>query len=111
MTEILAHLLLFIGAVFMFIAGLGALRMPDLLTRMHATTKAGVFGAGLMLAGLALHFMEGDVTARALATIGFITLTAPVAAHAIARAGHRTGVPHWEGTIKDALREKQKREE
>ena len=103
MIEWLAATLLLIGAIWMLIAALGVLRMPDLLTRMHATTKSGVFGAGLMLLGVALHFLDAGVTARVLAIIGFITLTSPVAAHAIGRAGYYTGSPMWEGTLKDDL--------
>lgn len=103
MIEWLAALLLLIGAIWMLIAALGVLRMPDLLTRMHATTKSGVFGAGLMLLGVAFFYMDASVTARALAIVGFITLTSPVAAHAIGRAGYHTGSKMWEGTLKDDL--------
>lgn len=103
MMEWLAALLVLVGASWMLIASLGALRMPDLLTRMHATTKSGVFGAGLMLLGVALFYLDASVTARVLAIIGFITLTSPVAAHAIGRAGYYTGSEMWEGTLKDDL--------
>jgi len=105
MIDWISNLLLITGAVFMLIAALGALRMPDLLTRMHATTKSGVFGAGLMLAGVALHYLEPGVVARVLAIVGFITLTSPVAAHAIGRAGYFVGSPMWDGTVKDELAE------
>ncbi|WP_052367336.1 monovalent cation/H(+) antiporter subunit G [Algiphilus aromaticivorans] len=103
MIEWLAATLLLIGAIWMLIAALGVLRMPDLLTRMHATTKSGVFGAGLMLLGVAFFYMDASVTARVLAIVGFITLTSPVAAHAIGRAGYHTGSKMWEGTLKDDL--------
>lgn len=104
MLEWVALLLIALGAAFMFIAALGALRMPDLLTRMHATTKSGVFGAGLMLLGVAVHYLDAGVTARVLAIVGFIVLTSPLAAHAIGRAGYYTGAPMWQGTLKDDLR-------
>lgn len=103
MTEWLAALLVLVGSVWMLIASLGALRMPDLLTRMHATTKSGVFGAGLMLLGVVFFYLDASVTARVLAIIGFITLTSPVAAHAVGRAGYHTGSEMWEGTLKDDL--------
>jgi multicomponent Na+:H+ antiporter subunit G len=70
--------------------------MPDLLTRMHATTKAGALGAGLIMLAVAVHFAEAAVVARAVGVILFIMLTAPVAAHAIGRAGYFVGVPFWE---------------
>jgi multicomponent Na+:H+ antiporter subunit G len=104
MTEFVAGLFLVLGAAFMLIAGLGVWRMPDLLTRMHATTKAGVLGAGLMLVGVGIHFGEVSVLVRVVAIIGFIMLTAPVAAHMIGRAGYFMGVPLWEHTLKDELK-------
>jgi len=104
MADLAAAVLIFIGALFMFLAALGALRMPDLLTRMHATTKAGVFGAGLMLLGVMLYFGDGGVATRMGAILIFIILTSPVAAHAIGRAGYLTGSPLWEGTLKDDMK-------
>lgn len=104
MIEIVSALLMLLGAGFMFVAALGVLRMPDLLTRMHATTKAGVLGAGLMLLGVALYFWDIGVTARAVAIVAFTMLTAPVAAHAIGRAAYIMGVPLWQHTVKDALK-------
>jgi multicomponent Na+:H+ antiporter subunit G len=92
------------GAAFMLVAALGVLRMPDLLTRMHATTKAGVLGAGLTMVAVALHFGTEPVIAKAVAVIAFLILTAPVAAHAIGRAGYFVGVPLWESTQVDELK-------
>ncbi len=104
MSEWLVSALLLVGALLMLIAAIGVVRMPDLATRMHATTKAGTLGAGLMLAAVAVHFAEAGVVARALAGVAFIILTAPVAAHAIGRAGYAVGVPLWSGTVKDELK-------
>ena len=106
MMELLASLLQLLGAGFMLIAALGLWRMPDLLTRMHATTKAGVLGAGLMLVGVLLNYPELPVLVRVVAIVGFTMLTAPIAAHVIGRAGYFIGVPLWEGTIRDDLKGK-----
>ena len=89
------------GGLFAAIAGLGLLRMPDVYIRMHAATKAGTLGAGLILAAVAVHFAEAGITVRALAAIAFLMITAPVAAHLIGRAAYRTGVPLWEGSVID----------
>lgn len=104
MIEIIASVLLVVGASFMFLAALGLLRMPDLMTRMHATTKAGVLGAGVMLIGVALLFGSIEVKARVLAIIAFVLITAPVAAHAIGRASYFVGVPLWRHTVRDDCR-------
>lgn len=106
MSELLGSLLQLIGATFMLISALGVWRMPDLLTRMHATTKAGVLGAGLMLLGLLFQFPELDVLVRVVAIVAFTVLTSPIAAHVIGRAGYFIGVPLWEGTLKDELKGK-----
>ncbi len=92
------------GTLFMAVAAVGVLRMPDLLTRMHAATKAGTLGAGLLLLTVAVVYDELAITMRAVATIVFLVLTAPVAAHVIGRAAYLVGVRLWEHTIIDELR-------
>lgn len=103
-AELFAAVLLLAGALFMFVAALGVFRMPDLLTRMHATTKSGVLGAGLIMCAVILFFGESSVTLKALAVMAFTTLTSPIAAHTIGRAGYFIGVPLWDKTIKDELK-------
>lgn len=103
--EWLIAVLLVVGAFFALVSTIGLLRMPDLPTRMHATTKAGAFGAGLMLVGVAVFFADIGVTTRVVATILFIMLTAPVAAHVIARAAYIDGIPLWSGTLCDQLKD------
>lgn len=105
MIEVLVSFALLLGAALMLLASIGIIRLPDLPTRMHATTKSGALGTSLIMIAVALAFMETAVVARALAIISFIILTAPVAAHVIGRAGYFVGVPLWEGTIKDELKE------
>lgn len=104
-NELIASFCLVAGAFLMLLAGLGVLRMPDLLMRMHATTKSGALGTGLIMVGVATHFMDNGVTARSLAIIMFIMLTAPVAAHMIGRAGYFVGVPLWPNIVKDELKD------
>ncbi|CAM3182142.1 monovalent cation/H(+) antiporter subunit G [Paracoccus nototheniae] len=87
------------GGIFCLAAGLGVLRLPDLLTRMHASTKAGTLGSGLILVAVAVAFAESTVIARAVAAIMFLLMTAPVAAHLIGRAAFRTGVPMVDRTV------------
>jgi len=101
MWDYVTALLLVSGGAFSCIAGLGLVRMPDVYIRMHAATKAGTLGAGLILAAVAVHFADVGVAIRALAAVAFLLITAPVAAHMIGRAAYRTGVPLWEGSIVD----------
>jgi multicomponent Na+:H+ antiporter subunit G len=101
--ELAVTVLLVLGALFMLLSSLGILRMPDLYTRMSATSKAASLGSGLMLVSVALHFDTLGVTARALAAIAFIFLTVPVATHVIGRAAYLFGIPLWHGTVRDDL--------
>ncbi|GGE77383.1 monovalent cation/H(+) antiporter subunit G [Niveispirillum cyanobacteriorum] len=92
------------GAIFCLIAAIGVLRLPDVLTRMHASSKAGTLGCGLILLSVALFFPGIDVVARAAAAILFLLLTTPVAAHMIGRAIYATGEPLWKGAGVDELK-------
>jgi multicomponent Na+:H+ antiporter subunit G len=104
LREILVVVLLIGGAAFSLLGGIGLFRMPDLLTRMQAATKTATLGVGMIVLGVALHFGTADVTVRALLIVVFLFLTAPVAAHMIARAAYLTGVRVWERTEIDELR-------
>ena len=79
--------------------------------RMHAATKAGTLGAGLILAGAAFYFAEVGTMLKALLTIVFIYLTAPVAAHLIGRAAYRSGIRLYSGTWVDQLDEDMRKKE
>ncbi len=103
MQDVLTGGLLLVGTLFMLVASLGVLRMPDLFLRMSASTKAATLGVGAMLLAVAVHFNEIGVTSRALATIIFLLLTAPVAAHLLGRAGYFVGVVLAEETVIDEL--------
>jgi multicomponent Na+:H+ antiporter subunit G len=103
MNDLLAAILLLVGASFLLLAGVGVLRMPDLFTRMQSATKASTLGVAAMLLAVAAHFGELGVTTRAIATSVFFLLTAPVTAHLIGRAAYFLGVPLWHGTVRDEL--------
>ncbi len=89
--DLLVAALLVAGAFFTVTAALGLVRLPDLYTRMHAASKVGTAGSGLLLLAAGLHAQDGAVVARVLVGLGFLVLGAPVAAHLIARAARRTG--------------------
>jgi multicomponent Na+:H+ antiporter subunit G len=103
MADVALSTLLLLGGGFTLVAGLGLLRMPDVFIRMHASTKAGTLGVGLILLAAALHFGDPAIAARALLIALFVLLTAPVAAHLIARAAYRTGTPLWDRSVIDEL--------
>jgi multicomponent Na+:H+ antiporter subunit G len=89
------------GATLALLASVGVLRMPDVFTRMQASTKAATLGLGCLLAGLALRHLEVSFVIRAGSIGAFMMLTTAVAAHVIARAAALSGVPLWKGTVID----------
>jgi multicomponent Na+:H+ antiporter subunit G len=104
MIPILTAILLTAGAILILISSVGVLRMPDLFLRMSTTTKGAVFGLVFILAGAALTMGTLAATTKVLATLVFVVLTLPVAAHMIGRAAYFDGVKMWEGTHLDELR-------
>jgi multicomponent Na+:H+ antiporter subunit G len=101
MIEWLSGGLFIAGGTFGLLAGVGVLRMPDVFTRMQASTKASTLGLGCLLAAVALRNPELSFVVRAGSIAAFMLLTTAVAAHVIARAAARSGVPMWEGTVVD----------
>lgn len=77
--------LLVLGALFFLVAAVGVVKLPDALTRMHAATKAGTLGAGLMLLAASLASADVGVAVRAGAIFLFLLVTAPIGAHVIGR--------------------------
>lgn len=103
--EILVGVVLVIGALFSLIASIGIIRLKDVYMRMHAASKAGTLGSGLMLIALAIHAHQIDVITRATAGVIFFLLTAPVAAHLLAKAAYEVGYKPCADTRIDALAE------
>lgn len=103
MSQWIGAFLLLGGSGICLFAAVGVLRLPDFFMRMHAATKAGVAGAGLVLLGVAA--LEGSTATwiKAVLAVIFLLVTTPVAGHLIGRAGYVSGVELWRGTSEDAL--------
>jgi multicomponent Na+:H+ antiporter subunit G len=82
--SVIGHVLVLIGGVFLFISGLGILRMPDVWNRMHAGTKATTLGSLTLLIGLGC--LRPPWFPKLIIIGLFIILTNPVSSHALARA-------------------------
>jgi multicomponent Na+:H+ antiporter subunit G len=90
--QIAAVLLLAGGVGFITIASLGVARLPDVLQRMHAATKAGGIGASLVMLGILVAGSAGRPVTTLLAMI-FMLLTLSVASQLLARAAYLSGEP------------------
>jgi multicomponent Na+:H+ antiporter subunit G len=86
-----AVVLLLVGSLLSAVAALGILRFPDVYTRLHAASKAGPLGAGLILLGVAFAAGDWAIAVRCVLGFLFLILTSPVSAHLLARAALRSG--------------------
>ena len=84
--DILAGLLLLAGSFFTLVAGVGVVRMEDIFTRMHASTKAATLGLILVVLAMALGVGRAAMIEKGLALFLLVLATAPVSAHLVGRA-------------------------
>jgi multicomponent Na+:H+ antiporter subunit G len=92
LREALGWVLIVGGGIFVVVGAIGLNRMPDVFTRMQATSVGDTFGAGLMIAGMMVEAGFTLVTAKLLFLLLFLWFTGPVATHALARAALTAGV-------------------
>ncbi|MBX3420122.1 MAG: Na+/H+ antiporter subunit G [Pirellulaceae bacterium] len=87
-VEIVIAMCIIVGSVFLLVGSYGLLRMPDLMSRLHAPTKATTLGVGAILVGSMLHtfITQGILSVHELLIVFFLFGTAPISAHFIARA-------------------------
>ncbi|MCF4100463.1 monovalent cation/H(+) antiporter subunit G [Gillisia sp. M10.2A] len=109
MTDLIVGILAFFGTIFIFLAAVGLLRMPDTYLRISVTTKAATLGIGLLLVAAAVYFKDLSITTRVMAILLFILLTAPVSAHLIGRTSYFSGIRLWKGSVMDDLEGKYQR--
>jgi multicomponent Na+:H+ antiporter subunit G len=102
-AAIIVAFLLLAGALFSLVASIGIVRLPDLYSRMHAASKAGTVGSGLLLLAVGVHSQDLPILARALAGFVFFVLTAPISAHLLARAAHKAGHRLTPPSVRDDL--------
>ena len=88
--DLLAAICLLLGALLSLAAGIGLVRFPDALSRLHAATKPQVLGLIFVVIAIALTARSLPVLLALVPVIVFQMLAAPIAAHMIGRAGYRT---------------------
>ncbi len=101
LLDIISWVLLSAGGVFVLVGGIGALRMPNLYTRMHAASVTDTMGAVLVLAGIMLQAGLSLVTIKLAAILLFLVLTSPTASYALANAALMAGIKPDAGSAAD----------
>jgi multicomponent Na+:H+ antiporter subunit G len=105
MINIIGLIFISIGMAFDLFGCLGLVRLPDVYCRLQAATKCVTLGTCSILFGSFLIVGFTAAGMKSLLCIIFVILTAPVAAHAIARGAHRAGVKLWKDSIVDKYAE------
>jgi multicomponent Na+:H+ antiporter subunit G len=82
--DVLSFVLLALGGFFVFMGGLGALRLPDFYTRMHAASLTDSLGTILTLGGIMLQSGWSLATVKLITILFFLMLTGPTATYALA---------------------------
>ncbi|HOK40927.1 MAG TPA: monovalent cation/H(+) antiporter subunit G [bacterium] len=111
MNEIISYIFIVIGALFNLFGCIGLIRLPDIYNRLQASTKCVTLGTSLLLFGVVIKTGLNATGIKAILCIIFILLTSPVAAHAISRAAHLSGIKLWEKSIIDKLDEDNKQKQ
>lgn len=101
MNSTIGTILIAVGLIFDFFGCLGLIRFPDVYNRLQASAKCITLGTCGILLGLVCFKGLTATGIKAILCLIFIILTAPVSAHALARAAYRSGVKPWAGTVID----------
>ena len=108
MSEIITAVLISVGVVFNLFGCIGLVRFPDVYTRLQAATKCVTLGTCLTLIGTVIYAFADGLNAmgsKGLLCIAFLIITAPTAAHALARGAYKYGVKLKEPTVVDLYQE------
>ena len=100
---LLGAILALTGSVFLLLAAIGLIRMPDVYNRMQAGTKATTLGSLLFLLGIGLARPEW--LGKSALLMAFILFTNPLSSHALARAVHHIGISLGAKAVCDDLKE------
>ncbi len=101
-VDIVSGALLLMGAVVVVIGSIGLLRMPDVMTQLHAAGTTDTLGAALIVLGLVIQAGFSLLALKLLIILFFLLFTSPSASHALSRAyKHYQGRP-WKERREDA---------
>jgi multicomponent Na+:H+ antiporter subunit G len=91
LLDTLSWVLLTLGGFSVLIGGIGAVRMPDLYTRMHAASVTDSLGAILVLLGIMVQAGWSLATIKLIAILLFLLMTSPTSSNALASAALLAG--------------------
>lgn len=107
--DIASWILLSLGGAFVLIGGIGVLRMPDLYTRIHASSLTDTMGAIMVILGVMLQAGLTLAAVKLAMILLFLLITSPTATNALASAALLAGVKPQEQDYEDSEQEEQPR--
>lgn len=90
---IVGAFLLIVGAFITLASAVGLVRFPDTLSRAHALSMGATMGVLFAMLGVALALWDLSAAGKALLTVVFMFLTAPVGSHMLGRAAYLFSKP------------------
>jgi multicomponent Na+:H+ antiporter subunit G len=99
--DTISWVLLTAGGFFVLVGGVGALRMPNLYTRMHAASVTDTMGAILVLGGVMVQAGLSLATIKLAAILMFLLITSPTSSYALAHAAILAGIKPDAGSAAD----------
>ena len=107
MSETIGLSLVVIGILFDLSGCIGLVRLPDVYNRIQASTKCVTIGTSLIVVGSVVWLGTLAALVKGALCVAFILVTSATAAHALARAAHRSGVKLCEQSVVDRYAEDQ----
>ena len=102
-AEIAVGLLILLSAFLSMAAGIGVVRFPDVLTRLHAATKPQVLGLATVLVAIVVQVPTWGVLTTAVLVMTFQLLTQPMTAHMLGRSAYRSDHVRYDLLLEDDL--------
>lgn len=94
-AKVIAVILCSVGTFFFIVGTTGLLRLPDVFTRLHSSTKCDTMGAGSILIGLAVYGGVSWDVLKLLLVLGFLFISSATTGHAIGRSAVKQGIAPW----------------
>ena len=107
MLDKIGLIIISVGVMFDLFGCIGIVRLPDVYNRIQASTKCVVLGTTLILWGAVIWLGTPHAIIKGMMCILFVLITSSTAAHALARAAHRSGVDLDECSVVDRYAEDQ----
>lgn len=111
MSETAAFIVIGLGLAFDVFGCVGLFRLPDVYTRLQASTKCVTLGTCLILFGVFLYAGFSSTGGKALICLVFVLLTLPTGAHALAKGAYKYGIGMRKPYLLDKYGEAESEEE